>query len=90
MSLEFIRQDVQEEFIRHTKEILIEWYGSYTNLHGWKHFPRIINLQNFNRIKRLLDATDGTVRIGGGYDEKDLWIDPTFVGMLLHQLGLHP
>jgi len=42
-------------------------------------YARIINLQQFQRLKGMLDATDGKILHGGATDEADLFIEPTLV-----------
>ncbi|KAJ3985319.1 aldehyde dehydrogenase [Lentinula detonsa] len=42
-------------------------------------YTRIINMQHFNRIKSLLERTQGKVLMGGGMDEKERRIEPTVV-----------
>ncbi|CAG7732374.1 unnamed protein product, partial [Allacma fusca] len=40
---------------------------------------RIVNKHHFNRLKKLLETTKGTIALGGKMDEDDLWIEPTIV-----------
>ncbi|KAJ3900028.1 aldehyde dehydrogenase [Lentinula edodes] len=42
-------------------------------------YARVINMQHFNRIKSLLERTQGKVLMGGGMDEKERRIEPTVV-----------
>ncbi|KAF9068196.1 Aldehyde/histidinol dehydrogenase [Rhodocollybia butyracea] len=42
-------------------------------------YGRIINLQHFNRLKSLLEKTEGKVLMGGGIDETERRIEPTVV-----------
>jgi aldehyde dehydrogenase (NAD+) len=42
-------------------------------------YSRIINMQHFNRVKSLLERTQGKVLVGGGIDEQERRIEPTVV-----------
>lgn len=42
-------------------------------------YARIVNIQAFNRIKKMLDNTSGKIVIGGTMDAEDLFIEPTVV-----------
>lgn len=55
-----------------------EWYGE--NLQGNPDIPRIVNEKHFNRLKGLLESTNGTLVFGGKCDINDLWIEPTIIG----------
>jgi len=39
-----------------------------------------VNVHHFNRLKKLLTDTQGTIILGGEMDATDLWISPTIVG----------
>ena len=47
--------------------------------HASPDYARIINLRQFQRLKGMLDATDGKILHGGTTDEADLFIEPTLV-----------
>ena len=42
-------------------------------------FAHIVNIQNFNRIKKMLDNTSGKIVIGGTMDADKLFIEPTVI-----------
>ncbi|CAI0644005.1 unnamed protein product [Colletotrichum noveboracense] len=42
-------------------------------------FSRIVNKKSFQRIKKMLDETNGKIVMGGGLDEDQLFIEPTAV-----------
>ncbi|KAF6819566.1 fatty aldehyde dehydrogenase [Colletotrichum sojae] len=42
-------------------------------------FSRIVNNRSFQRIKKMLDETNGKIVMGGGLDEEKLFIEPTAV-----------
>ncbi|KAH7376215.1 aldehyde dehydrogenase 3H1 [Plectosphaerella cucumerina] len=49
---------------------------------GAKNSPdygRIVNERQFQRIKRMLDSTNGDIVVGGEVDEEQLFIEPTIV-----------
>lgn len=55
-----------------------EWYGE--KLQENPDIPRIVNEKHFNRLKGLLESTNGTLVFGGKSDANDLWIEPSIVG----------
>ncbi|CAG7815000.1 unnamed protein product, partial [Allacma fusca] len=69
-------KEVEKAFIAEVKNAMQAWYGS-----DWKSKPdlaRIINAKHFNRLKSYL-LNSGKVAVGGGYDEDDLWIEPSIL-----------
>ncbi|EXA29734.1 aldehyde dehydrogenase (NAD(P)+) [Fusarium oxysporum f. sp. pisi HDV247] len=42
-------------------------------------YARIINLRHFRRLKNMLDKTNGDIVVGGGYDEAELFLEPTII-----------
>ncbi|KAK5043446.1 hypothetical protein LTR84_011982 [Exophiala bonariae] len=42
-------------------------------------FSRIVNINSFNRIKKMLDESSGKVVIGGALDAEELFIEPTVI-----------
>ncbi|KAK1728791.1 hypothetical protein CaCOL14_005370 [Colletotrichum acutatum] len=42
-------------------------------------FSRIVNKKSFQRIKKMIDETNGKIVMGGGLDEDQLYIEPTAV-----------
>ncbi|KAL7816507.1 Aldehyde/histidinol dehydrogenase [Trichoderma aethiopicum] len=42
-------------------------------------FSRIVNQGHFNRLKKMLDSSKGTIVMGGSMDESDFFIEPTVV-----------
>ncbi|CAG7826900.1 unnamed protein product, partial [Allacma fusca] len=73
-------KEVQQKFLMHVKDVFQEMYGTSENLQNVPEFGRIINVNNFRRLKNMLRQTNGTILFGGNTDEKDLWIEPTIVG----------
>jgi aldehyde dehydrogenase (NAD+) len=63
--------------VHEAKTLLKKWYGY--NAQVSPDVVRIVNKFHFNRLKKLLETTGGTIAIGGRMDEADLWIEPTVV-----------
>ncbi|KAL6705034.1 Hexadecenal dehydrogenase [Coniothyrium glycines] len=73
----FIDRDLVPAFVRELKNALHEFYPD-----GARNSPdygRIVNHRQFHRLKKMLDATTGTIVLGGTMDEADLFIEPTVV-----------
>lgn len=72
-----VDKEVVPTFIAELKVALKEFFPN-----GAKESPdfgRIVNLQNFNRIKKMLDSTAGKIVIGGTMDAEKLFIEPTVI-----------
>ncbi|CAG7818205.1 unnamed protein product [Allacma fusca] len=70
-------KQAKDELTQIAQKYLKDWYGQ--NPQESPDLVRIVNKQHFNRLKNLLEATKGTIAIGGQMDEDDLWIEPTIV-----------
>jgi len=73
----FIDRDMVEPFVREIKKALAEFYPD-----GARRSPdygRIVNQRQFQRLKKMLDASSGNIVVGGTMDEGDLFIEPTVV-----------
>ncbi|MDH3322125.1 MAG: aldehyde dehydrogenase [Flavobacteriaceae bacterium] len=70
-----IHENVKEQFVDLFRKEIENAYGQ--NPKDSEDFPRIINLKNFNRLKRML--SNETLLIGGETDESDLYISPTLI-----------
>ena len=70
-----IHENVKEQFVDLFRKEIENAYGQ--NPKNSEDFPRIINLKNFNRLKRML--SNETLLIGGETDESDLYISPTLI-----------
>lgn len=68
----------EKAFLDVAHKVMEEWYGE--NLQGNPDIPRIVNEKHFNRLKGLLESTNGTLVFGGKCDINDLWIEPTIIG----------
>ena len=72
-----VDQEIVTPFIEEIKTAMKEFFPQ-----GQKESPdfgRIVNKRHFQRIKKMLDSTDGKVVIGGGTDESDNFIEMTVV-----------
>ncbi|CAG8482794.1 1273_t:CDS:2, partial [Acaulospora colombiana] len=70
-------RSVQEAFIKEAPKIVKELYGENPQEH--KDYCRIINQRHFDRLKSLLDQTNGKIAYGGNTDRDSLYISPTIV-----------
>jgi len=69
---------VESELVEVLQATLKEWYGEDASKSA--HFGRIINKKHFQRIKNLLDKSDGTILPQlGRLDEDTCFIPPTLV-----------
>ncbi|CAN9146943.1 unnamed protein product [Alternaria alternata] len=73
----FVDREIVPAFIEEMKKQLHEFYPD-----GARNSPdygRIVNERQFQRMKKMLDASNGKIVIGGTMDESDLFIEPTVV-----------
>ncbi|KAF1836545.1 aldehyde dehydrogenase [Decorospora gaudefroyi] len=73
----FVDREILPAFIAELKNQLRDFYPD-----GPRNSPdygRIVNARQFQRIKKMLDDTNGKIVIGGTMDESDLFIEPTVV-----------
>lgn len=73
----FIDREIVPAFIQAMKDALKEFYP-----HGARNSPdygRIVNQKQFQRLKKMLDSSNGKIVVGGTMDESDLFIEPTVV-----------
>lgn len=73
----FIDREIVPAFIEEIKNALKEFYPN-----GARNSPdygRIVNQRQFQRLKKMLDSTNGKIVVGGTMDESDLFIEPTVV-----------
>lgn len=73
----FIDREMVPAFVQEMKNALAEFYPQ-----GARNSPdygRIVNLRQFQRLKKMVDSTNGKILIGGHMDESDLFIEPTLI-----------
>ncbi|KAI8343748.1 Aldehyde/histidinol dehydrogenase [Chlamydoabsidia padenii] len=73
-----VQHDHAESLIKALRQSIRDFFGDMPEKSD--SYGRIINLRQFDRLKRILDGVDPkTVVIGGQCDEQDLYIAPTVV-----------
>lgn len=85
-----IHESQRNEFVSGYKDALKEFYqGDGNGIRHSRLYSRMVNLKNFHRVKLLLDdavARGGEVLCGGDTDESDLYIGPTLIGNVNHNM----
>lgn len=71
----YVHHSVKESFLNHLKEAIIELYSD--NIFESGTFTKIVTDRHFQRLIGFLD--EGKIEIGGHYDVKHRWIEPTVV-----------
>ncbi|KAF2704651.1 aldehyde dehydrogenase [Pleomassaria siparia CBS 279.74] len=72
-----VDKEMLQPFLKECKVALQEFYPQ-----GARQSPdygRIVNLRQFQRLKKMVDDSNGKIVLGGTMDEADLFIEPTFV-----------
>ncbi|KAH7130506.1 Aldehyde/histidinol dehydrogenase [Dendryphion nanum] len=72
-----VDREILPAFVKEMQNALNEFYPQ-----GPRKSPdygRIINLRQFQRLKKMVDESNGKILIGGTMDESDLFIEPTVV-----------
>ncbi|KAF2006075.1 aldehyde dehydrogenase [Amniculicola lignicola CBS 123094] len=72
-----IDKDLVPAFIAEMKIQLKEFYPQ--GAQKSPDYGRIVNLRQFQRLKKMLDDSAGKIVVGGSMDESDLFIEPTVV-----------
>ncbi|OTA96482.1 hypothetical protein M434DRAFT_67592 [Hypoxylon sp. CO27-5] len=72
-----VQKDVVEDFIKHLNASYKEFYPKGAK--ASEDYARIINERQFDRIKKMIDTTNGKIVLGGETDRDDLYISPTIV-----------
>lgn len=71
----FIHSSIKNNLLELIKTTIIEFYGE--NPENNPDFPRIVNANHFQRIKKLME--NSTIIFGGNTNEKELYISPTII-----------
>ena len=71
----YVHESVADEFVAECKKAVIELYGDRPKENS--DYSRIINAREVKRLASLIDP--GKVVIGGNYDEKERYFDPTIL-----------
>lgn len=72
-----VEREILPAFIEQLKFALKEFYPNGTK--SSPDYGRVVNKRHFQRIKKMLDDTNGKILIGGEVDEADNFIDLTVV-----------
>lgn len=68
---------VVDDFVKHLNAVYQEFFPQ--GAQASPDYSRIINERQFDRIKNMLDTTNGKIVMGGETDRSDLFIAPTAV-----------
>lgn len=71
----FVHKDIKERLLEYMKNVIQEFYGADVSCK--EDYPIIINDRHFQRLISYLD--NSRVRIGGQYDQKRRYIEPTII-----------
>jgi aldehyde dehydrogenase (NAD+) len=71
----FVHHSVKEKLIENLQASITQMYGS--DIKQSRIFPRIVNLQAFDRLENLMKH--GTIRFGGQTDRDERFIAPTII-----------
>lgn len=72
-----VHKDIVQDFI---KQLLVQQKVFYPDgPRASQDYARIINENQFDRIKNLIDTTNGKIVMGGETDRSDLYIAPTVI-----------
>ncbi|KAI1104745.1 aldehyde dehydrogenase [Jackrogersella minutella] len=72
-----VQKDVVEDFIKYLNATYKEFYPKGAKASS--DYARIINERQFDRIKKMIDSTNGKIVLGGESDRSELYISPTIV-----------
>lgn len=72
-----IDKEVFEHFVIETKKAMKEYYPNGTR--NTEDYGRIINNRQWQRLKKMLDDSQGQILMGGDMDESDRYIEPTLI-----------
>lgn len=71
-----VHKDIKEQFISELKNTISTMYQNPIN---FKHYSKIINLKNFNRLKDLINSQKENLILGGEMCEENLKISPVLM-----------
>lgn len=72
-----IDKEVFDRFVLEMRKAMKEYYPNGTR--NTEDFGRLINNRQWQRVKRLLDDSQGQILMGGDMDESDRYIEPTVI-----------
>ena len=72
-----VDKEVLDHFIAESKTAMKEYYPNGTR--NTEDFGRIVNNRQWQRLKKMLDDSNGKILMGGEVDEEDRYIAPTMI-----------
>lgn len=72
-----VHETVYKKFIKIMEKTIAEFFGK--DAQQSSDYGRIINVRQFDRLKKILDAETDNITFGGATDRDDLYIEPTIV-----------
>lgn len=72
-----IDKEVFDRFVLELRQAMKEYYPNGTR--NTDEFGRIINNRQWQRLKKMLDNSQGQILMGGDMDESDRYIEPTVI-----------
>ena len=72
-----VDKEVFEHFVLEMKKAMKEYYPNGTR--HTEEFGRIVNNRQWQRVKKMLDESQGQILMGGDMDESDRYIAPTII-----------
>ena len=72
-----IDREVFDHFVLELKKAMKEYYPNGTR--QTEEYGRIVNNRQWQRLKKMLDDSQGQILMGGGMDESDRYIEPTVI-----------
>lgn len=72
-----VQKEVLEDFIKELNAACKEFYPN--GAQASQDYARIVNERQFDRMKQMLDTTNGKIIMGGETDRADLFMSPTVV-----------
>lgn len=72
-----VHETVYKKFIKIMQKTIAEFFGK--DAQQSTDYGRIINVRQFDRLKKILDAETDNITFGGATDRDDLYIEPTIV-----------
>ena len=72
-----IDKEVFDRFVLELRNAMKEYYPNGTR--NTEDYGRIINNRQWQRLKKMLDGSQGQILMGGDMDESDRYIEPTVI-----------
>jgi len=72
-----VHEKISKAFIAKLKEVIVEFYGEVPKKSEW--YPRLINQKAFDRLNRLIQASQKYVVHGGAVDRSERFVEPTIL-----------